>query len=155
MTPRDVARFWSKVYRQDLQLCWPWLGAKLSNGGYGAFRLNGQTKRAHVIAYELHTQAKVPTGMVVMHLCNSTNCCNPYHLHLGTQAENMQHKALAGRAKGPRVNAKVQLSSEQLFVIQHSKHSLRELGRMFSVDHKTIARIKQAIGRQEPIKAFD
>ena len=70
--------------------CWPWLGHKKS--GYG-----GGRKLAHV---RLYVWAKGPLapGLIVMHLCNQRDCCNPDHLEAGTRSENMQYMAASGRA---------------------------------------------------------
>lgn len=149
LNPSDRVRFWSKVDQGSATECWPWKAAKLVNGGYGAFRLDGFTKRAHVIAFELYNGTTLSAGQCIMHLCNNPACCNPQHLYAGTQAENMQHKSLAGRAKGSPVNSKARLTEDQLLFIKTSNKSLRALGREFGVDHKTVARIKQAVNSGE------
>jgi hypothetical protein len=70
--------------------CWPWTGHKKS--GYG-----GGRKLAHVLLYEW-ANGPVSPGLVVMHLCNQRDCCNPDHLEAGTRSENMQYMAASGRA---------------------------------------------------------
>ena len=51
---------------------------------------------AHRVAYE-HKHGPIPKGMVVMHLCDNPACCNPDHLTLGTNKENMYDSVLKGR----------------------------------------------------------
>lgn len=68
--------------------CRLWTGAK--NGEYGIIRVNsrtGEVRRVHVVAYEL-AYRPVPSGLVVMHLCNTKLCVNPSHLCVGTREEN-------------------------------------------------------------------
>lgn len=49
--------------------------------------VNGRTKAAHRLAYELE-HGPIPKGMVVMHSCDVPGCFNPDHLSIGTQADN-------------------------------------------------------------------
>ena len=62
--------------------CWIWLGDAISKG-YGRF--DGQM--AHRVSYELH-KGKIPTGLVLDHLCRNHMCVNPDHLEAVTRREN-------------------------------------------------------------------
>lgn len=67
--------------------CWLWTGAK-NAGGYGYYRANGKTYKAHRYAYELY-RSEIPEGLVVDHLCKVRDCVNPEHLEPVTQKENL------------------------------------------------------------------
>lgn len=76
--------------------CWEWEGAR-KPGGYGVFHYNGKDHPAHRISVILLKGVSIPRGMVVMHLCHNPPCCNPDHLKVGTQKENMQMSVQDGR----------------------------------------------------------
>jgi len=77
-------RFWRKV--EKTETCWLWRGALLQRGGYGAFRLEGRTRRAHTVAWELCKGQPAKTQL--NHVCNVASCVNPSHLYEGTKSQN-------------------------------------------------------------------
>ena len=54
-------------------------------------------QRLHRIAWEAFNAEPIPEGMVIMHTCDNRACCNPEHLVLGTQQENIQDAQRKGR----------------------------------------------------------
>lgn len=96
--PSDIARFNARVQRGGPDDCWPWTGCKID--GYGYFRLAcGVQRRAHRLA--LAAVHPVPDSLQVLHSCDRPLCCNPRHLRLGTNADNMRDKMVRGRAPKP------------------------------------------------------
>lgn len=93
-----VRRFWAKVDRT--QDCWLWT-AEVNNQGYGRFNLWGDDSRervlAHRLAYTLYTGDDIG-DQVVRHDCDTPRCCNPAHLRIGTQADNMRDAVERNRA---------------------------------------------------------
>lgn len=63
--------------------------------GYGRFHLTAGLFVTHRIAYYL-TYGE-PGPYLVLHKCNTPLCCNPNHLFLGDQFDNMQQKVREGR----------------------------------------------------------
>jgi HNH endonuclease len=71
--------------------CHVWTGAK--QGKYGQLHVG-----VHRLAWEL-ANGPIPKGMHVLHRCDNSRCCNPDHLFLGTQSENMADLSRKGRAR--------------------------------------------------------
>jgi hypothetical protein len=93
----DLNRLLAKLDRADD--CWPFKGAR-SARGYGRFAFAGKNRLAHRVAYELLC-GPVPDGAVIMHSCDNPPCCNPAHLRIGTQSDNVADM----RSKGREVHA--------------------------------------------------
>ena len=102
--PRPIdERFWEKVNKDgpipehvpDLGPCWVWLRGR-DEWGYGTFDLNGQTVKAHRLAWELAT-SPIPGGLHVLHHCDNPPCVRPSHLFIGTIADNNRDCEAKGR----------------------------------------------------------
>lgn len=78
-------RFWSKVEKTDT--CWLWSAARDKKTGYGRFKLNGKSRMAYDVAYEL-VKGSVPVGLELDHLCRNPPCVNPDHLEPVTRRVN-------------------------------------------------------------------
>lgn len=106
-------RFWEKVdktpgYGPDGD-CWKWTGKtdKRETHCYGKFWLEDKWVRPHRYVYELANDCKIPDKMVIRHQCDNVLCCNPAHLLIGTQADNVADMIARNRtnhAKGEQVN---------------------------------------------------
>ncbi len=99
-------RFEAKVDRSNgPDRCW-WWTASITGGGYGQIgrgRLGDGNALSHRVAYELDV-GPIPDGMQVLHRCDNKLCCNPAHLFLGTQLDNIHDMDAKGRDNrvGPR-----------------------------------------------------
>ncbi len=85
-TESDRARFWERVTKMEGG-CWNFQ-TKDENTVYGRFSAAGRTLVAHRVAY-LMTHGSIPDGKVLIHSCDNPMCCNPAHLSVATQSENM------------------------------------------------------------------
>jgi hypothetical protein len=65
----------------------------MCNSRYGCYRKHDY---AHRVAYELF-YGPIPEGQVVRHKCDYGLCCNPAHLLVGTQADNLADMRSRGR----------------------------------------------------------
>ena len=90
-----------QVDRREPSECWPWRDGT-HRDRRGQISLRGQTVPASRVAYIIYN-ADIPEhashhGIVVMHTCDNPPCCNPKHLVLGTQGDNMRDRTRKGRA---------------------------------------------------------
>lgn len=104
-------RFWSKVDKRSDEECWNWFGCisgteKLRKryGGRGSIRVGDRMVVAPRVAWEL-TNGVIPDGLAALHKCDNPLCCNPSHLFLGTQLDNIKDRESKGRGKGARAKA--------------------------------------------------
>lgn len=91
MTPCDKERFWSKVDIKSEEECWNWKDS-LDKSGHARMSVggrDGEKLSVHRIAKTLSIGEELPDDKVVMHTCDNPPCCNPNHLELGTQIDNI------------------------------------------------------------------
>lgn len=136
-----ASRFWARVDRSNTCVgCWEWEGGRNSRG-YGTVWFNGAVVQAHRAAWEL-TNGPIPAddtyhGVCVCHSCDNPKCCNPQHLFLGSNADNMKDMARKGRGRK-------KLTAEQIVEIRGLlllKTSQREIARRFGVSQSIISNI--------------
>lgn len=94
-------RFDEKVEVRGPDECWPWTGGRRNTYGHGGIRVReGVTAWVHRLAWEF-AHGTIPEGLFVLHNCpggDNPACCNPAHLWLGTQQDNVADMIRKGRA---------------------------------------------------------
>lgn len=156
--PRDAFvpvadRFWPRVDVRGPDECWPWMAGK--SGEYGTIMVDGRTRRAHQIAWELANGRPFPDDLIGRHSCDNPPCCNPSHVEPGTKADNAKDMVDRGRmfvppsalphqrARGER-NGGAKLTWESVGAIRFA-HSLGEDGasiaRRFGIGKSQVHRI--------------
>lgn len=91
-------RLWSRVLILGTDECWEWQGFK-DKHGYGTISSGGKYGPhvlVHRVAFELHC-GPIPNELGVLHKCDNPPCCNPNHLFLGTDADNVADKMAKDR----------------------------------------------------------
>ena len=122
--------------------CWLWTGY-CNKLGYGQFKFEDKTWKAHRLSYLLANGELPPSPLVVRHKCRSRNCVNPEHLEPGTKSENELDKVRDGTdCRGEKsVNAKL-TEAQVLDIRSRSNQLLKELATEFNVCIQTIWDIK-------------
>ena len=124
--------------------CWIWTRSK-NKGGYGSVSVKYSDKiyntTAHRLAWEWHHRTKIPNGMVIMHTCDNPSCVNPYHLKLGTQADNMADKHAKGRYRnGGRIWTNKEIREMQIAYFQHGI-TQTELAEVYNISQSQICQL--------------
>lgn len=73
--------------------CWPYTGyLRTDPQGFkrGIFALDGKKLYAHRVVWECYNGRKLEAKEVVRHECDNTVCCNPKHLLVGVQKDNVK-----------------------------------------------------------------
>ncbi|HEY4760659.1 MAG TPA: HNH endonuclease signature motif containing protein [Thermoguttaceae bacterium] len=143
LTSEQIDRFWSKVDRRGPDECWEWQ-AGLDKDGYGKHRIGSRHLRAHRIAYFLG-HAKQPAGKCVCHDYDNPPCCNPAHLFLGTNAENMWDCTKKDRRPQGIKHSRTFFSEEHVIDILLSNESQTMLAKQYQTLPTTINNIQRRV----------
>lgn len=141
--PSVAARFFQKVSKlPDAPGCWLWTGS-VTKKGYGWFNVDGRITKAHRLAYAL-AFGPIPTGLLVLHRCDTPGCVNPDHLRVGTPRENSADMVARRRQRSLRgeQSAKAKLTEAQVIAIRATTGSHPVVARRFGVARQTIGQIK-------------
>lgn len=137
---------WHRVARGSESECWPWTGC-VNRWGYGACQVDGRQLNASRAAW-LFANGEIAPGLMVCHRCDNPICCNPSHLYLGTQFDNMRdrkeregYRSVPRGAKHPRHSAKLTpemvMEARRLFSAGVSQS---EIGRRWGIHSSAISR---------------
>lgn len=148
---RTESEWWALLLPPNERGCrfWP------RGDTYGKTYWNSKAELAHRVAFLLHN-GWLPTGrkQVVMHECDEPRCCEPTHLTVGTQHQNMVDLFARGRGN-PRSswrNHFAKFTPEQVREIR-ARHAAGEsypsLGRAFGMHPQNIGRICRGDGYKD------
>lgn len=120
--------------------CWPWTGP-IHHNGYGVITDdNLRQVQAHRVAYE-HARGPIPKGLNVCHTCDNRPCCNPAHLFVGSDGDNMRDRDQKGRqAKGKAIpQAKLTEAEVRDIRFLYPKMSQQALANKYGVNQTIIS----------------
>lgn len=128
--------------------CWLWT-QDVYKYGYGKLSIGkGKQVRVHRYMYQKY-KGNIPESLSVLHKCDNPRCCNPEHLFLGNQKDNMSDAKEKGRI-GYRTffgedhsNSKITLDIAEKIREMYKTGNFyqRELGEMFGIKQATVSRI--------------
>ena len=149
----DAQHFWSRVSVGDIDVCWPFVGAR--TGGrtgdvYGYYGVLGSRKMvyAHRYAFCLSNGFDInELGRwdIVRHRCDNPVCCNPTHLIVGSQLQNATDMVDRGRSLRGEIGTNVILSENQVHEIRRrlangERHA--DIAADFGVSRPTVSVIR-------------
>lgn len=109
-------QFWSHIDASGgPESCWEW--QRYREKGYGQFRLDNKTKKAHRLAYEF-TYGPLQPEVFVCHSCDNPPCCNPRHLWAGTCGDNVRDMHAKGRGNIRERNGMFKIPAEIVSAIR-------------------------------------
>lgn len=137
-----TARLWRRIDVRSPLECWTWEGTTESNG-YGRIKISGgKMKSAHRAVWEDFYGA-IPAGLCVLHRCDNPPCCNPFHMSLGTNDQNMADMVAKGRATRGERNGAAKLTEAAVRAIRCSSRSRDELATEYGVTKENIGLIQR------------
>lgn len=141
--PSAEDRIQDKIVIDSETGCWIWTGAK-NKAGYGQIWYEGKMVGVHCLVYQQH-KGEIPKGKCVLHKCDNPPCCNPEHLKLGTNQDNMDDKVRKGRHVSPKgeTHGCSRLSDKQVIEIRSRTESQRHLAKEYGVHQTLISLIKR------------
>lgn len=140
-------RFLSFFKPGHKDLCWLWNGSP-NSAGYGTIRRPGRMGRtllAHRVAYELHWGYKTD-GLCVCHRCDVRLCVNPFHLFIGTVADNNADRDRKGRCRASgkpgELCGRAKLTNAQAKAILSDSRTQQKIANDYGVARATISRLR-------------
>lgn len=135
--------FWPKVDKSGE--CWIWTGGT-DGYGYGKVNYLGRRQKTHRLSWML-IRGPIPDGLSVLHNCptgDNPACCNPAHLWLGTNADNMRDMAAKGRASKGEAHHWARKSEGdvlRIIVLRFAGWSNRAIADYFSIPKTSVESI--------------
>jgi hypothetical protein len=142
-----IDRFYMQVDIKDDTECWLWTSGK-DKDGYGSFRgdVDGVSySRAHRYSYA-YFKGEITNSLQVLHSCDTPSCCNPEHLSLGTNSDNMADRDAKGRCRAGRpgeTNAHAVLTEKQVLEILKDPSTHANIAHTYGISRATVSDIKR------------
>ena len=121
----------------DANGCWNYTGSHDAEG-YGFYR----GKRVHVISAELCLHYQRESKLSVCHSCDNPPCCNPAHLWVRTQAQNIRDAASKGRLWRSTCKAGHPLEGDNLVIFSTGRRNCRICRNAGKKKYKSQPRVK-------------
>lgn len=140
-------RFAAKIDIGSVDQCWPWMGYR-DRWGYGKVKRGGRSVYAHRHAWAM-CKGPIPGNQYVYHSCDNPACCNPAHLWLGTNDQNMADMRVKGRAgarhqrQAGSANNNAKLTVADIRTIRTDPRIARVVAAEYGVHRATISLIRQ------------
>lgn len=112
--------------------------------GYGTFALTStRNVRAHRYAYE-QAYGPIPVGAVIRHSCDRPLCCEPTHLLIGSQLDNVHDRQQRQRQARGAVVSQAKLTEGDVIAIRAAVAAgtgRRTLAEQYGIDESNVRSI--------------
>lgn len=125
--------------------CWEWTGFCHPEWKYGETGYRGRVWRIHRLIWTI-MKGEIEEGIVVRHKCDNPPCCNPEHLVLGTDADNVEDRMRRGRDHHSQLTECPQghpYAGDNLYVDPRGFRHCRTCGREKNRDPEYIAKRRE------------
>lgn len=135
----------------DKEKCWEWQGV-LRVGKNGEERavisIAGKEQYVHRVVWELYNGRELGTREdgkpeVVRHRCDNTKCCNPYHLIVGSQKDNIMDQSRRERIGHKHADVKKVMQMLEIGCTSAYINEYLQREREVYMDDSTVRRIKR------------
>jgi hypothetical protein len=148
MNPEESARVWSQIRRGADSDCWPWL-SYIDRHGYGLTHIKRKTRRVTRLVLAESLGRELLPGMLALHACDNSTCCNPSHLYEGDHKQNTKDALARSRLLVGENSPQSRLTDAEVKRLreEHAEGaSIPELAQRYEVGEQHITRL--TLGQQ-------
>ena len=120
--------------------CWLWLGPLTADKYARMGSSRGGVKGHRALWIELH--GPLDRREYVLHRCDVPRCCNPDHLYVGTQQDNMRDRNVRGRQARGEKQGFARLTAAAVLAIRSDPRENRLIAADYGLDRSWVSRLK-------------
>jgi HNH endonuclease len=134
---RDFCKDSENIVDKVDSYCWLYQGS-LFETGYGQITFNGVNQSAHVLSWiSFNKKKNTNEKLMIRHLCDVRNCCNPKHLQIGTRRQN----SIDALPYSQHVKLNEEKVKEIRFLLQEGNLTQKQIGEKYGVSQNAISEI--------------
>jgi hypothetical protein len=152
ITQKNINLFWSHIiFPNNIKDgCWLTNYQKNSHHKYKNITINNNVISIHRFMYMIWNKCDIPKKMIIRHKCHNPECCNPYHLIIGTPQDNSNDMKNANRSLyGENNPNKILTEKDVLNFLKDCENSLfnstKDAAIKYNVNDTTIQHILNGI----------
>lgn len=116
--------------------CWLY-SRSVNHSGYGLIMAYKKSQLAHRLAYRLWS-GPLASEQRLLHACDTPSCCNPQHLRIGTQQENIQDMLDKRRHCFGERRPEAKLTTAQVLAIRADTRTGRAIAAAYGVQPRPL-----------------